>query len=396
MARNVRSDCSRFGLDDEIRAEAPRRISDDAAHAGPEPQFDTLAVHAGAEPDELTGAVSPPIYQTSTYAQDGVGRPRARLRVRALPEPDPRAARAGGRGARGRRRTGSRSPAARRRPRRSPSSRRPARRSSSATTSTAARSAISSGSTGRRGVDARYADLAAGPDVALGGADRRGRALVWFETPTNPTSSSSTSPRPPRPSASGRPQAGDARPLVVVDNTFASPALQRPLDARGGHRLPLGDEVPRAATRTRSSASRSPNDDAIAERLRFLQNAMGGVPGPLDCFLVLRGLRTLPPAGRAARARTPWRSPASSPAATTSRGSSTRASPTGRTPTRGAALAARQMRAGGGMVSFIPAPARRPVRRGERAIAICEATRAVHAGRVAWRRGVAHRDAGGR
>src|SRR4029079_4060378 len=38
--------------------------------------FDTLAVHAGAEPDELTGAVSPPIYQTSTYAQDGVGRPR--------------------------------------------------------------------------------------------------------------------------------------------------------------------------------------------------------------------------------------------------------------------------------------------------------------------------------
>src|SRR4029079_18064247 len=44
-----------------------------------EPQlaFDTLAVHAGAEPDELTGAVSPPIYQTSTFAQDGVGRPRS-------------------------------------------------------------------------------------------------------------------------------------------------------------------------------------------------------------------------------------------------------------------------------------------------------------------------------
>src|SRR5215217_7940106 len=38
--------------------------------------FDTLAVHAGAEPDDLTGAVSPPIYQTSTYAQDGVARPR--------------------------------------------------------------------------------------------------------------------------------------------------------------------------------------------------------------------------------------------------------------------------------------------------------------------------------
>ena len=41
-----------------------------------EPSFDTLAVHAGAEPDELTGAVAPPIYQTSTYEQEGVGKPR--------------------------------------------------------------------------------------------------------------------------------------------------------------------------------------------------------------------------------------------------------------------------------------------------------------------------------
>ena len=40
------------------------------------PSFDTLAVHAGAEPDEFSGAVAPPIYQTSTYAQDGVGKPR--------------------------------------------------------------------------------------------------------------------------------------------------------------------------------------------------------------------------------------------------------------------------------------------------------------------------------
>ena len=47
-------------------------MADDPAELG----FDTLAVHAGAEPDELTGAVSPPIYQTSTYAQDGVARPR--------------------------------------------------------------------------------------------------------------------------------------------------------------------------------------------------------------------------------------------------------------------------------------------------------------------------------
>src|SRR6476469_9020222 len=51
----------------------PDRSTDDR----PELAFDTLAVHAGAEPDGLTGAVSPPIYQTSTYAQDGVNRPRA-------------------------------------------------------------------------------------------------------------------------------------------------------------------------------------------------------------------------------------------------------------------------------------------------------------------------------
>src|SRR6187549_3609608 len=51
-------------------------MGDDARMKDPEPQFDTLAVHAGAEPDELTGAVAPPIYQTSTYRQDAVGRPR--------------------------------------------------------------------------------------------------------------------------------------------------------------------------------------------------------------------------------------------------------------------------------------------------------------------------------
>src|SRR5215204_4075815 len=47
-----------------------------ATNPNPDDAFETLAVHAGAEPDELTGAVSPPIYQTSTFAQDGVGRPR--------------------------------------------------------------------------------------------------------------------------------------------------------------------------------------------------------------------------------------------------------------------------------------------------------------------------------
>ena len=79
---------------------------------------------------------------------------------------------------------------------------------------------------------------------------------------------------------------------MVVDNTFASPALQRPLE--------LGaDIVFHSATKYLGGHSdavlgvAATNDDAVAGRLRFLQNAMGAVPGPFDCFLVLRGLRTL-------------------------------------------------------------------------------------------------------
>ena len=89
-----------------------------------------------------------------------------------------------------------------------------------------------------------------------------------------------------------RAAAGGRRPLIVVDNTFASPAIQRPLT--------LGaDIVFHSATKYLAGHSDTilgiavTSDDAAAERLRFLQNAMGGVPGPLDCFLVLRGLRTL-------------------------------------------------------------------------------------------------------
>ena len=85
---------------------------------------------------------------------------------------------------------------------------------------------------------------------------------------------------------------GGRRPLVVVDNTFASPALQRPL-------LDGADIVFHSATKYLAGHSDTvvgvavTSDPAVAERLRFLQNAMGAVPGPLDCFLVLRGLRTL-------------------------------------------------------------------------------------------------------
>ncbi|HKO90241.1 MAG TPA: aminotransferase class I/II-fold pyridoxal phosphate-dependent enzyme, partial [Polyangiaceae bacterium] len=80
---------------------------------------------------------------------------------------------------------------------------------------------------------------------------------------------------------------------LLVDNTFASPLLQQPLE--------LGaDVVLHSATKYLNGHSDVVggalllNDSALAERLRFLQNAMGAVPSPFDCYLVLRGLKTLP------------------------------------------------------------------------------------------------------
>jgi cystathionine gamma-synthase len=255
----------------------------------PEFAFETLAVHAGAEPDELTGAVSPPIYQTSTFAQDGVGRPRLGYEYARSQNPTrerlERAVAALEGGTHG-----------------------IAFASGSAATAAIAELAASGdeivvgddvyGGTYRylervrrgAGVDARYVDLASGQDALWEALSERTR-LVWFETPTNPllkvvdiAATVATVAR--------REVEGGRRPLVVVDNTFASPALQRPL-------LAGADIVFHSATKYLAGHSdtilgvAATSDDAVAERLRFLQNAMGAVPGPLDCFLVLRGLRTL-------------------------------------------------------------------------------------------------------
>ena len=273
--------------------DVPARDPSEAVPPAPPPEgalaFATLAVHAGAEPDELTGAVSPPIYQTSTYAQDGVGRPRGGYEYARSQNPTrerlERAVAALEGGAHG-----------------------IAFASGSATTAAIAELAGPGeeivvgddvyGGTYRylervhrgRGVDAHYIDLAAGQDVLWEALSERTR-LVWFETPSNPllkvvdiAETVATVAR--------RAAEGGRRPLVVVDNTFASPALQRPL--RMG-----ADIVFHSATKYLAGHSdtilgvAATSDDAVAERLRFLQNSMGAVPGPLDCFLVLRGLRTL-------------------------------------------------------------------------------------------------------
>jgi cystathionine gamma-synthase len=255
----------------------------------PDLSIETLAVHAGQEPDELTGAVAPPIYQTSTYAQDGVNRPRRGYDYARTVNPTrdrlQRAVAAlegGGEGI--------------------------AFASGSAATAAIAELAAPGseivvgddvyGGTYRylervrrpNGVEPRYFDLAGNPDALWEAMTERTR-LVWFETPTNPllkVIDIAAAARTVRERWADRPDP----PLVVVDNTFASPVLQRPLD--------LGaDIVFHSATKYLAGHSDTvlgiavTRDPAVAERLRFLQNAMGGVPGPFDCFLVLRGLRTL-------------------------------------------------------------------------------------------------------
>ena len=345
----------------------PHRDPDLSAFA-----FDTLAVHAGAEPDELTGAVAPPIYQTSTYAQDGVGRPRRGYEYARSQNPTRErleqavAALEGGRHG-------------------------IAFASGSAATAAIAQLAAPGdeilvgddvyGGTFRylervhrpTGVEARYLPLHRDPDALWEALTERTR-LVWFESPTNPHLRLVDIAAA---AATVRRRAEEARsvpPLIVVDNTFASPAVQRPL-ALGA------DIVFHSATKYLAGHSDVVNgvavtdDDAIAERLRFLQNAMGAVPGPLDCFLVLRGLRTLHLRAErhasnalavaralAARDDVAWvRYPGLADGA--------HAHPQ-------AALAARQMRGGGGMVSFAPAAGGRNGRSArDRAVAVCEATR---------------------
>ena len=109
--------------------------------------------------------------------------------------------------------------------------------------------------------------------------------LIWVETPTNPLLNIIDI----RAAAAVAKAAGA---LLVVDNTFSTPYLQTPLD--------LGaDMVMYSLTKYMAGHSDTVmgalvvKDDDLHERLRFLQNACGGTPGPQDCFLVLRGLKTL-------------------------------------------------------------------------------------------------------
>ena len=245
--------------------------------------FETLAIHAGQDPEPRTGAVVPPIYQTSTYAQDAVGEPRAGYEYSRTANPtrdalqECLAALEGG---------------------------------SRALTFA---SGLAAEDTLLRTV-CRPGDHVVIPDDAYGGtyrliarvAQRWGlewtaakisnvdavRAalrpttrIIWVETPTNPLLGIADI-------AALASLAHERGALLAVDNTFASPYLQQPLALGadvvihsttkylGGHSDVVGGALVTAAPE-------------LGERLAFHQNAMGAVNGPFDAWLTLRGIKTL-------------------------------------------------------------------------------------------------------
>lgn len=247
--------------------------------------FETLAIHAGQEPDPNNGAVMTPVYLTSTYMQDGVGKPRQGYEYSRTMNPtrkalqDCLAALEGG-------------------------THGVAFASGLAATDTVLRlldadSHILAGNDvyggtfrlfdkvlRRFSLDFTFADTTDPESVAeaLTPATR----LVWLETPTNPYLRI-TDIR----AVAEIVHAHENKPLLVVDNTFATPYLQRPLELGadivvhsmtkylGGHSDVVGGAV-------------IVKDKELADKLYFLQNAVGAVIGPMDSFLVLRGIKTLP------------------------------------------------------------------------------------------------------
>jgi len=248
-------------------------------------RFETLTIHAGQEPDPNNGAVMTPVYLTSTYAQDGVGKPRQGYEYSRTQNPtrkalqDCLAALEGGEHGL-------------------------AFSSGLAATDTVLR-LLNAGShvlagndvyggtfrlfdkiLRRFNLDFTFADTTDPESVAE--ALTPSTRLVWLESPTNPFLRI-TDIR----AVADIVHAHQNRPLLVVDNTFATPYLQRPLELGadivvhsttkylGGHSDVVGGAI-------------IVKDKEPAERLAFLQNAVGAVPGPMDCFLVLRGIKTLP------------------------------------------------------------------------------------------------------
>jgi cystathionine gamma-synthase len=246
-----------------------------------EDRFETRAIHAGQAPDAPYGSVNVPIYQTSTYAQPAVGAPKVWDYARGG-NPTREAFQQALASLEG------------------------GTRAFSFGSGMAAETTLLLtlrpgdhvvladdvyGGTYRLltkvfegwGLDSTTADLTDAD--ALAAAIRPETRFVWVETPSNPLLKIVDI-------AAVSAIAHGAGARVVVDNTFATPALQRPLELGadvvvhsvtkylGGHSDLIGGAVVTS------------HEDLI-ERLGFLTNAVGAVPGPMDCFLALRGLKTL-------------------------------------------------------------------------------------------------------
>lgn len=242
---------------------------------------ETLAVHAGVEPDPTTGAVMTPIYQTSTYAQTGIGEHKG-YEYSRTDNPTRTALHGAIAGL---------------------------EHAQYALAYSSGMAAIDNllklvrpgeqvisgndvyGGTFRLfdkilqqyGLEFTFVDTS--NPAELEAALRPNTRLVWLETPTNPMLRLSD--------ISAIAQMTKKRGIWLgVDNTFASPILQNPLTLGadfvvhsttkyiGGHSDVVGGVI-------------ALNDTAVYERLKFLQNAVGAVPGPMDCFLTLRGIKTL-------------------------------------------------------------------------------------------------------
>ena len=243
----------------------------------------TRAIHAGYRPDPATGAVNAPIYASSTFAQDGVGGLRGGYEYARTGNPTRAALEAGLAAVEG------------------------------ATFGRAFSSGMAATDCTLRAV-LRPGDHVVIPDDAYGGTFRLidkvftqwgvthtpvaltdldavraaitpATKLVWVETPTNPLLSIAD--------IAGIAQlASDAGVKVLVDNTFASPALQQPLS--------LGADIVLHST-TKYIGGHSDvvggalltNDEELDDAFAFLQNGAGAVPGPFDAYLTMRGLKTL-------------------------------------------------------------------------------------------------------
>ncbi|SPC61166.1 related to CYS3 - cystathionine gamma-lyase [Ustilago sp. UG-2017b] len=254
--------------------------------------FATKAIHVGSEPNPATGAVIPPISLSSTFAQDGIGNHKGYEYSRSgNPNRDSfeRAVAALEGGSRGL-----------------------AFSSGSAVTATILNS-MPSGShvvsvndvyggtyryftkvaTVSQGIQTSFVEMD-GPEAEVServnAAIRKETALVWIETPTNPTLRVIDIPLIVKLVRDHPNASRDIK--IVVDNTFMSPWFQNPI-AHGA------DLVMHSVTKYLNGHSdvvmgvAVTNDEAWADRLAFLQNSIGAIPSPFDCWLALRGLKTL-------------------------------------------------------------------------------------------------------